>query len=237
VEFGVDFLEADGGIWRDVLAHLVLSRMERDTWRKIGRSEQRRTEWLLGRIAAKDAIRFLLRDHYGLRVYPSDIEINADENGRPVPHLRTAMDWVCKPTVSITHDGAIAAAIASIDSSVRGLGIDIQNTAGVNAELRSLAFSEQERALLDSVSMGRQQEWSTRLWCAKEAAAKALGCGFSKGPQSVQAQAFDDPSGTIVVAPSKELLERSPQYVGVRVKTTSITTSNGSLVAASAVWE
>ncbi|MBD0326222.1 MAG: polyketide synthase dehydratase domain-containing protein, partial [Pyrinomonadaceae bacterium] len=52
-----EFLEESGGLWKRVLAHLVLSAEERDEWYALPEKGVRRTEWLMGRAAAKDAVR------------------------------------------------------------------------------------------------------------------------------------------------------------------------------------
>ncbi|HEU4402348.1 MAG TPA: acyltransferase domain-containing protein, partial [Candidatus Polarisedimenticolia bacterium] len=83
-------LSADGGIWREGLAHLALAREEREAWRALSGSEARRGEWLVGRLAAKDAVRLFLRARHGLAVYPADVVIRSEGSGRPV----AAGPWV-----------------------------------------------------------------------------------------------------------------------------------------------
>jgi phosphopantetheinyl transferase len=48
--------------------------------------------------------------------------------------------------------------------------------------MEALAFTPREREMLESFEGDERQAWSLRLWCAKEAAAKATGCAF--GPVS-----------------------------------------------------
>ena len=72
------YLEQGWGIWKRALAHLSLSREERMLWYALPRKGARRTEWLLGRIAAKDAVRQWAAQRYGLHLAPADVEILAD---------------------------------------------------------------------------------------------------------------------------------------------------------------
>src|SRR5262249_52890536 len=82
--FPEGFFTAYGGIWQRVLAYLILSQREREVWHGLRTPAARRTEWLLGRVVAKDAVRRCLAQQYGLIVYPADIEILPDEHGRPL---------------------------------------------------------------------------------------------------------------------------------------------------------
>ena len=72
----------DGRIWLDVLAHIGLSQEERRIWLDLSGPDKRRFEWLLARIAGKEAVRHLLKENYGLEVWLADIEIYADDTGK-----------------------------------------------------------------------------------------------------------------------------------------------------------
>ena len=74
-------LHAHGLIWLKALAHTVLSRNERELWQALEGSEKEKTEWLLERIAAKDAVRLHLRKS-GVRVGLTDVDIQTDSNGQ-----------------------------------------------------------------------------------------------------------------------------------------------------------
>ena len=56
---------------------------------------------------------------------------------------------------------------------------------------------------------GDRAEWIARLWCAKEAAAKATGLALIAGPSSVEATSADE-GGTIEVKVGPELAARCP---------------------------
>lgn len=75
LEFADRLMETEGRIWREGLAHLVLSRDERAAWSRLDGNQDRRTAWLLERAAAKDAVRMAIADRCGRRLCPADIEI------------------------------------------------------------------------------------------------------------------------------------------------------------------
>ncbi|MGH3822662.1 MAG: acyltransferase domain-containing protein [Pseudonocardiaceae bacterium] len=105
-------LSMHGGIWQRALAHLVLTRRERVAWSNLPGPDQARSEWLLGRVAAKDAARAFLRATSGLALCPADIEIVEDPQGR----LLATGPWTQQveriPVVSLSHHGSTIVAIA-----------------------------------------------------------------------------------------------------------------------------
>jgi len=106
-------LETDGRIWREGLAHTALSRGERETWRTLPGAEPRRTEWLLARLAAKDAVRLFLKERRGLSVCAADVEIGSDAAGRPVASGAWTGRAGGAPLVSMACGGSAAGARAS----------------------------------------------------------------------------------------------------------------------------
>ena len=77
-------LDAGEGAGWESLALRALDASEQAAWRAIG-GPKRRGEWLLGRIAAKDAVRLHLLETRGLRMAPHEIPIATDAWGRPTP--------------------------------------------------------------------------------------------------------------------------------------------------------
>jgi acyl transferase domain-containing protein/phosphopantetheinyl transferase/acyl carrier protein len=195
VEYTAAFLEADGGICRDTLAHLVLGRGERETWRVLGGPESRRLQWLLGRIAAKDAVRLLLRERHGLIVYPADVEIVNDGQGRPVPRGRFADTLGFTPTLSLAHTRDVAVAIAG--DAGPGVGIDVERLRRLDEGFEGAAFSAEERSVIAGVQGDGRPEWLLRTWCAKEAVAKAVGHGLDAGPRTFVIEEMEHDTGTL----------------------------------------
>jgi malonyl CoA-acyl carrier protein transacylase/phosphopantetheinyl transferase (holo-ACP synthase) len=68
-------------VQRAALARVTLSRAEWSRFRLLKVSDAERTAWLFGRIAAKDAVRALWFERHGQRLFPADIELEADEEG------------------------------------------------------------------------------------------------------------------------------------------------------------
>jgi hypothetical protein len=180
-EVGLDALAAHGRIPQRILAPWVLSRQERATWRSLAGSEQSRSEWLLGRAAAKEAARAILRDSVNLDLYPADVDIIADEHG----NLVTGGSWVWgverAPLVSLAHCDGVVVAIAGADRHCQGVGIHLERIDPTHDTVgRPPGWHESldphERVLLAPLDGPGQLEWALRLRCAKEAAGKALGC-------------------------------------------------------------
>jgi phosphopantetheinyl transferase len=136
---------------------------------------RRQSEWLFGRIAAKDAVRSYLFDQGYGPIYPIELTIEHDPNGKPVVGGDTGRDM----RVSIAHTDGMAAAIAAEGSDP---GIDIERIAPRTERFAAIAFTPDELAKLPQSD---HDEWLTRLWCAKEAAGKARGTGLQGTPRTL----------------------------------------------------
>jgi malonyl CoA-acyl carrier protein transacylase/phosphopantetheinyl transferase len=225
VALSPELLTVEQGIWEATLAHLALGRAERARWSGLERG--RRVEWLLGRVAAKDAVRAVLGARDGARPYPADIEIAADDLGRPVAKLDGGTAGV---HISIAHAGGVAAAVAVPAHGVAGVGIDVEPVRDISAAA-SAAFEPDERALLSAGAAG--EVWELRAWCAKEAAAKALGQGLRHGPTALKVIGLDEAAGRVTVRPGGRLLDAFPALRDTRVLAQTVR-ENG-LVAATAI--
>jgi phosphopantetheinyl transferase len=210
----LNFEGADGRIWRNVVAYIVLNRRERETWARLSGPERRRTEWLLARVAGKEAVRRLLKMRHGVAVWSADIEIQADEHGKPL----VLGDWVNRtgkaPSLSLSHSRGTAAALAAESANGLQVGIDLEALAPPKTGYERLAFDSEEFALLSQLGLAESAEWRLRLWCAKEAAAKALGRGLLGGPRNLIARHMDKESGRVSLAISGSLLREFPHFAG-----------------------
>ncbi len=172
-------LDEGGAIWKRVLAHLILSCAEREAFYKLPAAGERREEWLMGRLAAKDAVRDYLQRRGAPALAAADVEILEMAGGKPVVRIAALPDLV-PPALSLSHSQRWAVAVAS-DASV-ALGIDYQRPDRVRGEhLIRGGFSAAEQALLAVQEPERSQQ-AIALWCAKEAAAKAAGTGLESRP-------------------------------------------------------
>ena len=202
-------------IVRQALAHVILSRAERAEFTSLRGPEARRTEWLFGRATAKDAVRWLLRQREGINVCPADIEIAHDPCGHPFARIAGLGGSVIVPAISIAHSDGLAVAIAGYCSQDQRLGVDIERIRPHQETFQRITFTEGERWLLDSLPAASREEWVTRLWCAKEAVAKAIGKGFGEGPRSVLVQKLDARTGRVEIVLEERLAREFPDLGGV----------------------
>lgn len=160
---------------------------------------QRQREWLLGRVAAKDAARAYVAVAGAPYLHPAAFAIASDAAGQP-----TLAHWpagLTAPCLSISHSHGEAIALASAGPA----GIDIERIAACDELFLAMFSTAAERQLLFAWSGAERDAWITRLWCAKEALGKRLGSGVEGAPQQFEALALDSdfslhlrhhPSGT-----------------------------------------
>jgi phosphopantetheinyl transferase/acyl carrier protein len=221
-----------------VLADQILSPGEREYWKSMRAVEKRRHEWLLGRCAAKEAVRSLLERDLDLHLPPEEIEIVPDPYGRPEVHWRAGntarsrlsagsgrlkggcgQDWppsnLCYPAVSLSiahsHGTAVALAVLGPDTRV---GIDLESLTHRREDFEAIAFSPDERSLLAALPRDLRREWALRMWCAKEAVGKALGRGLSAGLLAFHITRAEPPSGTVEMELRDGALNQCPQWRG-----------------------
>jgi phosphopantetheinyl transferase len=110
------------------------------------------------------------------------VTISRDDRGRPF--VVPPEGYARVPKISIAHTSKLATAVAAD----RRVGIDLEPAAAGN----SLVIAD--FATVDEISKIRrldaaddQADWTTRLWCGKEAAAKALGTGLQGRPKRFEA--------------------------------------------------
>lgn len=211
-------------VWRDVLEHVQLGPDERSAYLALPGPDSRRTHRLWGRIAAKEAARRLWLDRGGEPVYPADLIVDRNPLGRP--HLRSRLGHNRLPSISIAHADGVAVALASLDAS-GSVGIDIESIVPRSATFEATAFLLGEIALLGDRSGDDRAEWVARLWCAKEAVAKATGLGFVEGPSGAEVVEGDE-SGSLGVRLRGSLATACPSLAGRVVLVT--TTRRGDYV-------
>ena len=206
-------IAADSSLWIDVWAGRVLSRRERELFASLSLPSQRRLEWLAARTAAKECVAELLAGAHGLELAPADVEILPDERGAPVVHVAALEGAARPPLVSLSHTGGRAVALAMLEADgVDGVGIDVELLPGPSHGWVQAAFAASELALLDGLD-GRD-ELLLHLWCAREAAAKALGTGITSSEHQPRARALDPARGDVVVEIGARTLVASTQRDG-----------------------
>lgn len=134
----------------------------------------KRKEWIISRVAVKDAVRNLLNREKNEACYPISFEIRSDEVHKP--YLYGPMTGGI--SISIAHKGTDAVGIARYGGPV---GIDIEKIEERSEGFYELVFSAAEQVLLAGKD---KAEWATRFWVAKEAYGKFLGKGLQGNPRA-----------------------------------------------------
>jgi phosphopantetheinyl transferase (holo-ACP synthase) len=175
-------LGPDGALWQRVWALRVLGRHERRLFQALTAPPRRRLEWLAARTAAKEAVAELAQRACGVQLLPAEIEILADEEGRPYVGAELEAQLGCRAIVSLAHTGgrAVAAAALTSPGGRSRIGVDIEALGLPRPGFADAALRAPERALLAAHGLLDSEEWLLRCWCAREAAAKAVGTGLSQ---------------------------------------------------------
>ncbi|MFF7985661.1 beta-ketoacyl synthase N-terminal-like domain-containing protein [Streptomyces sp. NPDC007901] len=166
---------------RELIMRNSLGGAERSEYAE--RPPRGRRQWLLGRIAAKDAVRQWLWQHGEGPVFPAELRVRNDASGRPYVvgvHGRAlpALD------VSLAHRAEAAVAIVRPHTPGPGPGIDLEEVTERDPATLEAALGADELRLLRTLSTGGTGAlWFTRFWAAKEAVAKAEGTGFDGRPR------------------------------------------------------
>jgi phosphopantetheine--protein transferase-like protein len=158
---------------RELMMRRYLGERERAAHEALG--PRARRGWLLGRIAAKDAVRQHLWRAGQRPIFPVEIELANDDVGRPyVVGSELA--------VSIAHKDDLAVAIVGDGETV---GIDVEKIAPRTEAFMKIAFTPRELPLVTGDAA------IARLWAAKEAVAKARGTGITD-PKLLEVRADGD---------------------------------------------
>ncbi|WP_302168864.1 type I polyketide synthase [Streptomyces sp. TBY4] len=160
-------------------------------------SPRARAPWLLGRIAAKDALRHLLWDGGAGPVFPAEVPIGNDQAGRPLAGGALAGGF----RLSIAHKDRIAVALAHPALPV---GIDVEQVTTDPDALIRIALAPGELGLAERLAAREGTGLPaalTALWCAKEAAAKAAGTGLGGRPRDWRTTGDPDSGELRVLSP------------------------------------
>ncbi|MDT7724867.1 MAG: hypothetical protein QOI21_1443 [Actinomycetota bacterium] len=161
-------------------------------------------QWLLGRIAAKDAVRRWLWASGEDDVYPAEIQVHNDKSGRPYlagVHGRVLPEL----TVSIAHRAEAGVAIVRAGPC----GIDVEEIVEHPVDTYAAACGADELALLADLaelSGERDAVWFARFWTAKEAVAKMLGTGLGGAPEKFEVVSAEPDRLTVRVGGHEHLV-------------------------------
>jgi len=152
----------------------------------------RKREWFCGRIAAKEAVRRLLKASHNLSVCCADIIVATNEQGQPYATGKWIEIVGYEPHLSISHKAGIAVALAAHRQGSRGIGIDVEIIEPKENGFETLAFLPEEINELQKSAGSNKEKRVIQFWSAKEAVGKALGLGLSANPRSLKAQLLDE---------------------------------------------
>lgn len=161
----------------EILARWYLHLEEFEEFRALKRFAKRRRDWLLGRVAAKDAVRTWLGDKTGNReLHPAAFAIAREDGGTlRVKHLAAGLPC---PSLSISHSNGSALGVAHHDS----VGVDLERVVPRERSFLETFTREDEREWIGDLLAQNGDEAMTRLWCAKEAVSKSCGVGLLAAP-------------------------------------------------------
>ena len=187
--------ERNEELWLRMVSRLVLCGSERKDFQEMTGSVSRRTEWLFGRIAAKEAVRRFLKDFYQARWSDADIQIWADDSGKP----HALGDWneflTTKLDIAIAHTSQFVVAVAAANARV---GVDVESVSrDLSEEFAVGVFTPDELELAAKAASSSRA--LVRFWCAKEAVSKALGTGIRYSPREMVVTRFQPDAGVVTV--------------------------------------
>jgi len=178
-----EFCAQSGAICLRVLAHALLGPVERDEWHALQGHPRRKREWLFGRAALKEIVRFWIQEQTGHLLYPAEIIVRHDDLGAPTVGGDWCASLIAAPRVSLSHTSS--ACLAALAPPDRPVGVDLEDIGRIRRpELMAEALAPQEASLVRGLHGDALNERVLRLWCAKEAAAKCLGIGLQGKPSA-----------------------------------------------------
>lgn len=212
-----DFFVSNQELWLKSLAAAILTHNERENFAQMGGNAHRRLEWLLGRTAAKEAVRRLLHHNYNLYEPAADIAIWKDDLGKPHP-LGNWQSQVSSPVdLSIAHTEGLILGAATTKGHI---GLDVESVSRDLTEdfLRGV-FTLEEQEL--ATKSGDGPTAVLRFWCAKEAISKALGTGIRFAATDLRIRTSDPATGMLEMELCGAWADNFPMHRGklIPVKT------------------
>ena len=203
-------------LWFKTLSRIILGAQERTELDGMTGSVSRRTEWLFGRVAAKEAVRRFLKDRYQARWSDADIQIWADDSGKPHAlgawgdHLGVRLD------IAIAHTAQFVVALAAANARV---GVDVESVnRDLSEEFARGVFTPEELEL--AAQAASPAVAIIRFWCAKEAVSKALGTGIRYSPREMTVASYQADTGKLAMRLEGAWLEAFKAFRGRDIEVT-----------------
>jgi len=203
-------------LWLRVFSRIVLSAPERRDFFGMTGSTARRTEWLFGRIVAKEAVRRYMKECYQARWSDADVQIWADDSGKP----HALGDWseflTTKLDIAIAHTAQFVVAVVAANARV---GVDVESVSrDLSSEFAAGVFTPDEMEL--AAQAANASKALIRFWCAKEAVSKALGTGIRYSPKELVVTSYQPDSGALTVQLEGAWLEPFKAFKGRDISVT-----------------
>ncbi len=186
------------GIWARKFAHTILNENERKEYYSFKADYIKNENFLLGRLAAKDAIRQWLNDEHNETLAPLDIEIKHNGDGKPFASC-PSLSHIQLPEISISHSNEYSIAAAAPIGKKIGIDFErIRDDLSVD-DLLTAGFTQDEKDIIEAVDADKRERTIIGIWCAKEAAAKALGTGLKYDPTKWTVTSLPSEDGNLVI--------------------------------------
>jgi len=166
------------------------------------RFPKRRSDWLLGRWTAKNALAICL----GLFTKPEtlrEIEIRPTPSGAPEAFVR---NQPAAATLSLSHRAGVGA--CTVVASRVALGCDLEWIEPRSAAFAADYFAPEEQALIANATVEDRDPLLALLWSGKESALKALRDGLRRDTRSVIVT-FSSPVNVLSALRERSLVEPS----------------------------
>ena len=219
--------ERNEELWLKTLSRVILDASERREFAERTGSSARRTEWLFGRVAAKEAVRRFLKDYYQARWSDADIRIWADDSGKP--HALGAWNdfLTTKLDIAISHTAQFVVAIVAANAKV---GVDVESISrDLSEEFAAGVFSPEELELAAQAANASQAV--IKFWCAKEAVSKALGTGIRYSPKEMVVTGFQADTGVLTIRLEGAWVEAFKAFKGRDINVTVRTVRDHALAS------
>ena len=208
--------ERNEELWLRVISRIVLSGPERKEFREMTGSVPRRTEWLFGRIAAKEAVRRFLKDFYQARWSDADVQIWPDDSGKPHALGEWREFLTTKLDIAIAHTSQFVVGVAAANARV---GVDVESSSrDLSEEFATGVFAPEELEL--AAQAANPSRTVLRFWCAKEAVSKALGTGIRYSPKEMNVTGYVPDAGRLTVRLNGAWLDAFKDFRGRDIEVT-----------------
>ena len=219
--------ERNEELWLKTLSRVILDASERREFAERTGSASRRTEWLFGRVAAKEAVRRFLKDYYQARWSDADIRIWADDSGKP--HALGAWNdfLTTKLDIAISHTAQFVVALVAANAKV---GVDVESISrDLSEEFAAGVFTPEEQELAAQAANASQA--TIKFWCAKEAVSKALGTGIRYSPKEMVVTGFQADTGDLTIRLEGAWVEAFKPFKGRDINVTVRTVRDHALAS------